>query len=225
MSHGTTTYLYIQDTMYELEVGYAIAELNSGRYCKRAGDRRPVTTFGLSKDPIVTAGGVQILPAVTIDEVSPEEAAILLLPGADHWLAPGQTPVLEKAGEFLAADVPVAAICGATAGLAQAGFLNDRPHTSNDLGYLQAVCPAYTGAAHYRMEAAITDGNLITATGVAPLEFAYHIIRKLDLFATETLDAWYKLFSTHEPRYFYQLMQSLPGRAMTAGEVSVSVRS
>ena len=108
-----------------------------------------------------------MLPGLTIDEVNPEHAALLLLSGADHWLAPRQAPVLEKIAAFLGAGVPVAAICGATAALAQAGFLNDRPHTSNDLGYLQAICPAYAGASRYRAEAAVTVGNLITASGVA----------------------------------------------------------
>jgi transcriptional regulator GlxA family with amidase domain len=106
----------------------------------------------------------------------------------------------------------VAAICGATVALASAGFLNNRPHTSNDLDYLKATCPAYQGEAHYRHEPAVTDGDLITATGVAPLEFAYHILKQLDVCTADTLDAWYKLYVTHEPRYFFQLMQSLPQR-------------
>jgi len=90
---------------------------------------------------------------------------------------------------FLAADIPVAAICGATIALAQAGCLDHQLHTSNDLGYLQATCPAYAGEAHFKGDPAVTDGNLITASGVAPLEFAYHLLRKLNVFRTETLEA------------------------------------
>ena len=43
------------------------------------------------------------------------------------------------AARFLDAGVPVAAICGATAGLARAGLLDKRLHTSAAAGYLMAT--------------------------------------------------------------------------------------
>ena len=43
----------------------------------------------------------------------------LILPGGDTWDEGGNTDAVEKAREFLAGGVPVAAICGATAGLAR----------------------------------------------------------------------------------------------------------
>ena len=49
-----------------------------------------------------------------------------------------------KAAEFLDAGVPVAAICGATAGLAAEGLLDDRRHTSNAAEFLAAT--GYGGA-------------------------------------------------------------------------------
>ena len=110
----------------------------------------------------------------------------------------------QKAKEFLASGVPVAAICGATAGLARAGILDDRRHTSNALAYLEIT--NYQGAALYQDEPAVTDGHLITAGSTAPLDFAYHIFKKLDLYAPETLEAWYGLFKTGEASYFFKLM-------------------
>jgi len=205
--------MYVQDTLADWEPGFATSQLNSGSYFRDPGESRPVKTFGLTKVPAVTAGGVTVMPDLTIEEVSPDGAALLMLIGGDTWFEAKHGPVLEKARSFLAADIPVAAICGATVALAQAGFLDHQPHTSNDLGYLKATCPAYAGEAHFKEEPAVTAGNLITASGVAPLEFAYHILRKLDVFRTETLEAWYRLYSTHEGRYFFELMQSLPERA------------
>jgi hypothetical protein len=58
----------------------------------------------------------------------------------------------------------------------------------------------------------VTDGNLITASGLAPVEFAYHIFRSLDVMAPATLEAWHGLFTTLQPEYFYALMRSLPQR-------------
>ena len=49
------------------------------------------------------------------------------------------------ARRFLTAGVPVAAICGATYGLALEGLLDDRAHTSNAAEYL-----AYSGYAGRR---------------------------------------------------------------------------
>jgi len=56
----------------------------------------------------------------------------------------------------------------------------------------------------------VRDGNLITASGTAPLEFAYQIIGLLGVFAPDTLNFWYQLHKEKQPESFYQLMASLP---------------
>ncbi|MEC1797495.1 glutamine amidotransferase, partial [Bacillus mojavensis] len=61
----------------------------------------------------------------------------------------------------------------------------------------------------YEREPAVSDENLITASGVAPLEFAMEVLKKLDVFAPDTLYSWYNLNKTHQPEYFYQLMNSI----------------
>ena len=204
-----TVYLYVFDTLADWEASYVIAELHSGRYCKKDAIKYAVKTVGLTKETIVTMGGVRIIPDISMEALNTENTGALLLPGGDSWLEPVHTPLLEKAKEFLGSGVCVAAICGATIGLAQAGFLSERHHTSNDLDYLKAVCPAYTGETFYHQEPAVADGNLITASGVAPLEFAYQIIKKLDVFLPQTLEAWYMLYRTREAKYFYMLMESV----------------
>ena len=97
-------------------------------------------------------------------------------------------------------------------GLANAGLLDKRPHTSNDLMALKMFCPGYKGEEFYRNEPAVTDGNLITASGLAPVEFAYHVFRRLDVMTPATLDAWHGLFTTRKPEYFHALLASLPQR-------------
>ena len=52
--------------------------------------------------------------------------------------------------------VPVAAICGATAGLVRAGLLDNRRHTSAAAGYLMAT--GYAGGDHYLNQRAVMDG-------------------------------------------------------------------
>lgn len=204
-----TVYLYVLDTLADWEPGYVTAELNSGRFFRKDAPRLAVQTCALSREPVTTMGGLRILPDLTVDEISLEDAALLLLPGGETWLEPGHAPVLAKAGEFLAAGVPVAAICGATMALAQAGILDHRPHTSNDLGFLKQMCPGYKGEGLYQALPAVSGGGLITASGTAPLEFATQIIRTLGVFSEETLAAWHNLHQHKEARYFYQLMQSV----------------
>lgn len=202
-------YLYVLDTMADWEASYVTAELNSGRYFKEGSTRYMVKTVGISAEQIVTMGGLHIQPDITVDELRPDDAGLLVLPGGNTWLEPIHDPILEKAKEFLNEGITVAAICGATFGLARAGLLNDRYHTSNDLNYLMYVCPGYAGSAFYRPEPAVSDGKLITASGVAPVEFTYQILKGLDVFSPQTLEAWYQLYQTHEAKYFYKLMESL----------------
>ena len=60
----------------------------------------------------------------------------------------------------------------------------------------------------YEDAPAVTDGDLITASGLAPLEFAQHIFRRLALYRPAVLDAWYSLFKTGDVRYYYSLLQT-----------------
>jgi len=206
-----TVYIYLQDSLADWEAGYAIAELHSGRFFKKTAQRLTVKACALSMKPITTMGGLKIIPELTVDEICLSEAALLLLPGGNTWLEPQHGPVIEKAAAFLTAGVPVAAICGATFALGRAGLLNHQKHTSNDLAFLRQVGgEAYTGEKLYQHRGAVRDGNLITASGTAPLEFAYQIIELLGVFAPDTLNFWYQLHKEKQPESFYQLMASLP---------------
>jgi len=155
-------------------------------------------------------GGVHLTPEILIRDIHPVLGDVLVLPGADTWLDTAQVSPLKVAGRLLDEGILVAAICGATLGLANAGLLDKRPHTSNDPAALKMFCPDYRGEKYYVNEPAVTAGNLITASGLAPVEYAYHIFRSLDVMAPATLEAWHGLFTTRQPEYFHALMGSLP---------------
>jgi putative intracellular protease/amidase len=206
---NNTVYLYVFDTMADWEIGYLTAELNSGRYYKKGLAPSKIVTVGIEKTPVTTMGGLKILPDIKLDECSIESTDTLILPGGDTWTETIHQPILKIVERCLEEGILVAAICGATMGLAQTGLLNSRWHTSNDLEYLKMICPTYTGEKYYKMESAVTDGKLITASGIAPLEFSVHVLKALGVFSSKTLDAWYSLNKTHEPKYFYELMNSI----------------
>ncbi|MFC7678877.1 type 1 glutamine amidotransferase family protein [Paenibacillus sp. GCM10028914] len=202
-------YLYVFDTMSDWEVGYLIAELNTGRYFKKGLAPIEVVAVGIDQNPITTMGGLKILPSISIDECILEGKDIVILPGGDTWMEAIHEPVLRKVAASLKEGTVVAAICGATMGLARIGLLDSRRHTSNNLEYMKMICPNYNGEQLYEMEPAVTDGNLITASGIAPLEFAMHALNALDVFAPDTLRAWFDLYQTHEEKYFIELMDSI----------------
>ncbi|AIQ39250.1 type 1 glutamine amidotransferase family protein [Paenibacillus sp. FSL R5-0912] len=199
-------YLYVLDTMADWEVGYLTAELNSGRCYKEGQAPSTIVTVANEKTLITTMGGLRIMPDLTVDEFSMTSGDALILPGGETWTEAIHKPILGLAERCIQENVLVAAICGATMGLAQAGLLNSRPHTSNDLEYLRMICPAYTGEEFFQKQPAVTDGKLITASGIAPLEFSMHVLKALDVLAPHKLDAWYGLYKTQEAKYYYALM-------------------
>jgi len=200
---ATPVHVAVHDTYADWEPGFATAHINRPDWQRKPG-RYVVRTVGVSLDPIRTSGGLRVLPDITLDELSPCESAMLILPGNDLFPTPAYEPFVAKAREFLAAEVPVAAICGATGGLALAGLLDDRAHTSNALEFLQSL--GYGGSAYFRDELAVTDGPLITGKGQAPVEFAREILAKLEVYEPAVLDSWYKLYGAKNPDGFYELM-------------------
>ena len=204
-----TVYLYVCDTMADWEVGYLTAELNSGRYYKKGLTPLKIVTVGVEKAPVTTMGGLKILPDIELDECSIENVDALILPGGDTWAEAIHESILKTAQKCLMEGILVAAICGATMGLARKGLLDSRWHTSNDLEYLKMVCSNYKGEKYYKSEPVVTDGKLITASGIAPLEFALHVLKALAVFTPQTLNAWYRLNKTNQSEYFYELMNSM----------------
>jgi putative intracellular protease/amidase len=200
-----TVHLAVFDTLADWEAGLAVAHLNRPLWHRTPGRFR-VATVGPSTAPVTTAGGVRILPDIALADLDPRASAMLILPGNDIWDTEAFVPFAQAARTFLDAGVPVAAICGATGGLARAGLLDDRAHTSNAAEFLAGV--GYGGAAHYRDEPAVTDGDLITASSTAPVEFAREILARLEVYTPPVLESWYKLYGRRDPAGFYELMSA-----------------
>lgn len=201
-------YLYVLDTMADWEYGYILAELVSGRFCKSDVNYELVLCSN-SKEKIRTMGGFILQPEICLTDIQSDKGNVLILPGGDTWLDVAHVDALQCVKDLLKTDLVIAAICGATFGLASVGILNDHKHTSNDLSVLQAVCPNYSGRSLYMENPAVTDGNLITATGLAPVDFALHVFQRLDVMHKDTLKAWYNLYQTRDPKFYHDLINSL----------------
>ncbi len=198
-------YLYLIDLLSDWEIGHITSELSIGRIFRKDAGTVVVKTFARDRNPVRTVGGLTVIPDLTVDEVRTQPGSLLLLPGADGWTEPAHQPVLDLARTYLSNNKVVAAICGATVGLASAGLLNERRHTSNDLETLQSL-PGYKGAERYEDLPAVRDGNLVTASGIAPLEFAREIMAAMDVAEPEVLDHWHGLVKTLDPVHLKALM-------------------
>src|SRR6478735_10597733 len=195
----TTVHPAVYDTFADWEPGFATAQLTGHGYTVR--------TVGLTSAPVTTMGGLRVQPDLTLDELDPDESALLLLTGASLWdTGDTLTPFARAARTFLEAGTPVAAICGATAGLAREGLLDDRAHTSAVSFYLAAT--GYAGGARYVEADAVTDGGLVTAGPTEPVAFAREIFRLLGVYEDTVTDAWYRLFHDSDPGAYAEYAQA-----------------
>ncbi|TGA85066.1 DJ-1/PfpI family protein [Streptomyces sp. MZ04] len=194
-------HLAVYDTLADWEPGYATA------YLARSGHEiRTVAAGSPSPETVTTVAGVRIKPDMSLADLRPEDSSLLILPGADLWdTGDDLAPFARTARAFLDAGVPVAAICGATAGLAREGLLDDRAHTSAVSFYLAAT--GYKGGERYVEADAVTDGNLITAGPTEPVAFAREVLGRLGAFEGEKLDAWYRLFHDSDASA-YEMLES-----------------
>jgi putative intracellular protease/amidase len=201
--HNRTLHLAVYDTLADLEVGHLLAELHSGRFTGTSFD---VVTVAEAPAPITTMGGIRIVPDALLADLEPADSDLLVLPGAEMWDTGGGDAFAAAAARFLAAGIPVAAICGATAGLARAGLLDGRHHTSAAREYLAAT--GYAGGDRYVDARAVVDGDLITAGPQSPVQFARATLARLGLASERTLDAYEGVFHRGDAAAFPVLMQA-----------------
>jgi putative intracellular protease/amidase len=198
-----TAHVALYDDLADWEVGHLLAELRTGRF---TGERFEIVTVAESLEPITTMGGVRMVPDTLLADLDPGDSDLLVLPGGDMWDTVGGDAFAAAAGRFLAAGVPVAAICGATAGLARAGLLDERDHTSSAAEYLAAT--GYAGGDRYIDQRAVVGGDLITAGPQSPVQFARATLERLGLASDDTRDAYERLFDRGDASAFPVLMQA-----------------
>lgn len=183
-------HVLIFDGFADWEPAHALAEL------RRTG-KRNVVAVGFSSDPVLSMGGLRVVPDLSLPEVTPDQIGLFILPGGDLWGAgdypqPELSVLLRHINE---SGVPIAAICGATLAVARAGLLNDRRHTSTVPGDLN-VAPEYSGAAHYVTTPAVTDRGVITASGLSSVDFAREVLAMLDVFGRAELAMWFDMYKS-----------------------------
>jgi protease I len=125
-----------------------------------------VTIASLSKGSITGKHGYEVIVDKTLEEVNPDDYAILILPGGK---APEEVRKEPKAQEiarsFFARNKPVAAICHGPQTLISAGLLQGRRATC----YSSVADELKEAGAIYEDCEVVVDANLITSRKPADL--------------------------------------------------------
>ena len=158
--------------------------------------KRAVRVVGFASSPVISMGGLRVYPDVVLEDVEVDDVELLILPGGDMWeRSTYPRTILESLiTQLVATDKPVAAICGATLALGRARVLDERQHTSNMRDYLSMHVPEYSGGSHYVEAPAVRDRHVITASGLAPVDFAREIFAELQIFTARDEALWYTMF-------------------------------
>ncbi len=155
-----------------------------------------VKTLSITKDPVISIGGYKTLPDYDINSM-PEEYAGLILIGGMRWLSPEAEGIAQVVKSAIEKGGLVAGICNASVFLGMHGFLNNVRHTSNDLSYLKTFAgDRYQGDKYYDNSPAVRDRNVVTANGLAPIEFCREILYALEADSAKKIEKSYRMNKT-----------------------------
>ena len=183
-----TVYFLAFDGFADWHAAHALCEI------RRPGEWQ-LKTVGFSLQPVLSMGGMRVVPELTLERLDLQRAAMLIVPGGYLWEHGHGDEAVEAARRVHAAGAPVAAVDSGVLVLARAGLLDACRHTGSWPGHIGAHVPGYAGADQFDPTVlAVSDGGTITASQLGSVEFAREVIRTLDLYNSSDREHWYRLF-------------------------------
>lgn len=176
------------------EIVYLSQAIASDEYALKENPKYVNKAVAPTMEPVRSIGGFRALPDYSF-ETMPDDYAALVLIGGFGWTTPvaGQVvPIVRKAIE---SGKVVGAICNGASFMARCGFLNAVKHTGNGLEQLkQWGGENYTNSDGYIHAQAVSDKNIVTANGSAPLEFAKELLLLLENDTPERIGMYYQFY-------------------------------
>lgn len=187
-----TVYFLVFDGFADWQAALALCEI------RRPGDWR-VQAVGFDAAPVVSMGGLVVQPQLSLAELEPERAVLMIVPGGHLWQRGEGAAAVAALQRLHAGGAVLAGIDSGVLALARAGVLDRCRHTGNWAGHL-ASQPGYAGAEQYDDGVlAVSDAGTITASHLGSVEFAREVIRTLDLYDASDREHWYRLFKHAQP--------------------------
>ena len=181
-------YLFVFDGFADWEPSLLTTGLNQHTEVK-------VITFSADGEPVVSMGGLKVVPDLSLKDVSSMDINVLVLPGGTAWDTMENSALVELINSVGKRGGILAAICGATVFLGRSGYLNGVKHTSNHLYFLKKSGSKYQGEDWYVNKPCVTDRKIITANGTAFVDFARAVFASLKVLkGNENLNTWLNFF-------------------------------
>jgi len=180
-------FVFLFNGFSDWEISFLAPEINKSKEFN-------LIYFSKDGNPVTSMGGLHILPNISMAEINVNDVCMLVLPGGAAWEESENNEIDVLVHKLFADKKPIAAICSATIYLGRQGFLDNVKHTSNALFYLKKLAPQYLGEKIYVNSFAVADDNIITANGIAPIEFAREIFDKIKLHSKIDIEKWFQLF-------------------------------
>lgn len=134
-----------------------------------------LATTGALDEPVVSAGGLPLMPTTTLPD-APEAPAVLLVPGGDTAVLLRDRAAMDAIRRLGSRAETVASVCTGAIALGAAGLLDGRRATSH--WSVRHLLPGYGATA--ADERVVTDGNVITSAGVtAGMDLALRLVGRL----------------------------------------------
>lgn len=187
MAMRKKVFMFLFDGFSDWEIAYITPEI-------RKSETFDLICFSKDGRSVLSMGGLCILPDMSLAEMDIDDVYMLILPGGRAWEKGDNSEIGLLIKKLFDKGKTIAAICGATVYLGQLGILDDLKHTSNDLFYLKSFACGYAGEANYINSLAVSSENIITANGIAPIEFAREVFTKLKMYDENDIEKWFQLF-------------------------------
>lgn len=197
--------IYATETMSDWEYAYLTTQVAEAE--AQVPDRFKVLFVGESLEAVRSKGGIEVVPGLTLQDIQNRtDIAAFVVPGADTYFD-GHEQLLDTIKVLNKNEVLLAAICGGTVAFARAGVLDHCKHTSNAQGFLAST--NYVNIDGYKEKDVVSDGGVITASGLAPVPFTAAVLRAAGVYPDDVVDAWLQLYEQRTEAAFVEHMKKV----------------
>ena len=184
----------ILDEFADWEAAFLSSALNDKNITKNY-----TTNFAsIDKNLKKSMGNLKVLPDLTLKEIDENDVDGLVLIGGRTWrsqIEETNTKIVELVKKFKNnPNKVVGAICDAAYFLATNGLLNDRKHTVNSFDEIKDNSN-YTNAKNFVEMESVIDGNLVTAKGDSPIQFAKNVMMALGDIPEKNVNLFFDIYT------------------------------